>query len=1049
MDREERPAGVDRTDSYTKDKSYTPREARSHLQKRVAEGWKSNDRQVLRQDTSDFEPRRQNKRLRYTIPLRYRRVPPKDEEKGIKEDEGPNIGYLRPAALDRENSRGSLALALAEYLEIVSTQWVPDDESREIVTLTVKDSVPKPGQEQVRCESRWKHIQSEAPTFRLFYNQVERTPGLGPDDIALVARLLNTVQKTCEKHFVHGRFLKPVILVYDGEDPDEALGVQKTATFVGLPIFTTSFPYRHATGKDFEGHPVRALLQSRFRLDSTKRRDKEQVITKTSSSNGHIVHVPQIWALIINKSTVITCSPLPVSELRGETIKILSYSEAQQDEALWSIHFIDAQGKTFYLPLRYCKTWFGLVKHIADNCVQDEWNLVRDQLLKDGPIYKLVNDKDDSPITADLWPKLVEEKKKTEVIRLRLVDNEEVSNRLLVTYCDEDGNEISFESDASSETQSVFSGDGGESDASESSVSSMPTTFEEIGPAVERLRRLRFRLQEADERKHTKKAEELRDRRIPALEEQILNLTAQGLDLDPPVRERPRTSIVIPSPYEYRPRSMHAVYHDSPLSPISQYYSPRLRSRSRSDSRSRPRRSAGYSRSAYDLSMEEAYVRGRSGQPLTSPTIHRSISRPKHRSEAEYYLAPRTRSRPRSHMPSRPSISRTSTPNFPQSRWNLVRSRFRIGQTSGFDSTPVSPTTKKSEIYYKPSEKQLARSYWDLVRSSVLGGDIHKLRGMKATQAEAEITDAPRKHIKDADDRQTMGGAMLSSLNTTDETLKPKVTANVPKNDPAPSEVQEVPQHSTTTTLQSVGSQAKQKKKVLFSKQLHEGKPKLKRLITLAQMETSALPKPPTQQSTKDTTGTYENDKTLDSPIFLWSTDHQLPSADSPAPELWKTTDAVDTEEESRLGSLFQKNSDENKRLLGPSITEELILHTILAEVHSNLKKPKRGVEQYSILYENTTEKSLPEVMAAMKAIVGTNATDTKETSAGDASHITSSQDQLASVKLTIFDLACKILHAFIPKGHDAVVISKYWGALHKLLTENVRILRLPWRSRN
>lgn len=65
----------------------------------------------------------------------------------------------------------------------------------------------------------------------------------------------------------------------------------KTAIFVSLPAFLTECPRMHTTSRDLEGDPVRALLQSRYPLESTDRRDKMQVITHHSDVD-HVVIVP-------------------------------------------------------------------------------------------------------------------------------------------------------------------------------------------------------------------------------------------------------------------------------------------------------------------------------------------------------------------------------------------------------------------------------------------------------------------------------------------------------------------------------------------------------------------------------------------------------------------------------------------------------------------------------------------------------------------------------------------------------------------------------------
>lgn len=1081
MDRDSEPFALDRTDSFPQDRAYPSRSTRSQIFKRPTGDSLANDGHLQRRGTGEFEHR---KRLRYTIPLRHTSNTPRDEEKGYSEEKPYGLGYSALLGIDRETSRGSVAPTPNEFLEIISTNWVPDDEDREIVTLTVKDKGGKPDQERVRCESRWKHIQSDAMTLKELYRQVDRTSGLGDDDKALVGRLLNKVRNTSEKKFVHGRYLKPITLVYEGEDPDGSMSkhpeerhVRKTATFVSLPVFTICCPKRHTSTKDFEGHPVRALLQSRYRLESTKRRDKEQVITKTTSikdhlaHKDHVVHVPQIWVLIINNYTIITCAALDASVLRGDTIKLISYTAAQQDEAKWSVHFTDSRGKDFYLPLRFCKTWFDLVRQVTDNCLVDDYSYIRDQLLKDGPVYELVVAKDGSRVNAERWPKLVEEQK-TEVIHLRLVDNETVSSRLLVTYYDDEGNELILDSDESSENSPIFSSDDEEdSDTSASSVSS-GMSYDNVAPAIDRLRNLKEKLRQAEGKGDAKKAEDLREHKIPALEEKLLELTAAGLDLDAPTAQnvRRKSRIIIPGPYDHRPRSNRVHDHDSPLSPKERYRA-RLRSRSRSTSKSRLiRRDVGPSGSVYDLSFEEPSARGRESQPWITHARNHSGSRNRHFRDVNYDIVPRTQPRMRSHMPNVHSLSRVSTlPIRPRSGWDLVRSRVRDGQLPGLQSSPISPMTESNDIYYHPSEKVLARHYWNLVRSSVLEGGIHKLRSMGVGKKDDKFTNRDIPSAPTLTDKQKSGlsGSTVSSDVLDSEPHNSSATAPTTLDLPAnsgQSKTLHIPDDGVPGVSQSEIDPTKPKK-VLFSKHSLESKPKLKKLIKLARKESTVSPKVATSPATPEVMSPILAGSAVDPPIFLWSAEHKRSeSRDLPRniPQLPNPSGAPD------FKSFLKKPAEEIKQLINTSKTEELILHTVMTEVHLTLKKSKKGKPEYAALYEKTAEKSYANVASSMNTIrnakIGMtdgaaaeerNATKPVSQSrraslafAGESlRHRTSNrsvaatlgQDDLGLTKLGIFELACKILFAFVPKAYDATVISKYWGALHKLLAEKVR----------
>ena len=176
----EEPFVPTRRESFPEDRAYPSSAPRAHVVERTTNDSRFATRDILREGTTeDFESRRRNKRVRYTIPLRYRRRSQRDEEKGLEGEDGLTNGFAspgKPLSLEREASKASAAFIQPICLEIISTQYsIPDDDGQEVVTLTVKDDPAKSKQEQPRCcESRWKHIQSDAMTFKHFVNQVMR-----------------------------------------------------------------------------------------------------------------------------------------------------------------------------------------------------------------------------------------------------------------------------------------------------------------------------------------------------------------------------------------------------------------------------------------------------------------------------------------------------------------------------------------------------------------------------------------------------------------------------------------------------------------------------------------------------------------------------------------------------------------------------------------------------------------------------------------------------------------------------------------------------------
>ena len=144
-------------------------------------------------------------------------------------------------------------------------------------------------------------------------DQVLRIPGLQGDEIALVMRLFDKVQRTSEQQYIHGKYLEPVTVIYGGEDshrgPDNR---PKTATFICLPFFDVGSLGPSSNATNSQSHPIRALLQTRYRLESTLNRDKTQVIRKLMSHGKQAcVQLPQLWAVDVNKGVMALKSNWP------------------------------------------------------------------------------------------------------------------------------------------------------------------------------------------------------------------------------------------------------------------------------------------------------------------------------------------------------------------------------------------------------------------------------------------------------------------------------------------------------------------------------------------------------------------------------------------------------------------------------------------------------------------------------------------------------------------------------------------------------------------
>ena len=61
------------------------------------------------------------------------------------------------------------------------------------------------------------------------------------------------------------------------------------------------------------------------------------------------------------------------------------------------LYFTDPQGKVSYVPVALCRTWFGLVKHIVGNCIDEEFDMMNEsikyEILNESPAFPLITKK--------------------------------------------------------------------------------------------------------------------------------------------------------------------------------------------------------------------------------------------------------------------------------------------------------------------------------------------------------------------------------------------------------------------------------------------------------------------------------------------------------------------------------------------------------------------------------------------------------------------------------------------------------------------------------
>ena len=339
-----------------------------------------------------------------------------------------------------------------------------------------------------------------------------------------------------------------------------------------------------------------------------------------------------------------------------------------------------------------------------------------------------------------------------------------------------------------------------------------------------------------------------------------------------------------------------------------------------------------------------------------------------------------TRERHRSHRLKEPLLI-TQGPEIesPRDRWHHLRAKVLAGEGLGSNKRN---RVLDDEIYYKPSEKHLARSQWDFLRSQVLAKAI-PANGDASKRAESETVAKP------ATKPSTLKTTFQSVVNNRDSPISlvsPKGMADtsVMKNTDA------VPSQTEST------SKAQQVKPLLQ----HFVRRTRQHMSNHASDEHPLTPVPETRDP-------KIREPHEDVPIFLWPTSVKVAEVDN-------------------LPSDPKKPADDTQRVNTPvdpvintSNLENYILYTVTSEIDYNLKKGKKNLPKCGDLYEKTSSRGPRDLSTFL--------------------HYTPNSDEATTpvklMKVNICEYAKIILYAFVPDDFDAPVVARYWGALHKLLT--------------
>ncbi|KAJ5375421.1 hypothetical protein N7517_007427 [Penicillium concentricum] len=208
----------------------------------------------------------------------------------------------------------------------------------------------------------WTHTQTDTKSFDDFMRFASNVPNLGDENRALVVSLLKRAQRdlpgSSEPHYV-------MRCVGTNSTQDHT---EKSAIFLRLPYYSTQ---KMDAAQSFRksDFSTRSLLQYFYNLESTRNRDLQQVIRKSGVfPKGHIIHVSELWAVIVNFQFIITSAPIPLMDGASPSLEIISPPAAQSSSPT-NICVINPDQRVFFFPVEHCKTFFAMRDKISRYCL--------------------------------------------------------------------------------------------------------------------------------------------------------------------------------------------------------------------------------------------------------------------------------------------------------------------------------------------------------------------------------------------------------------------------------------------------------------------------------------------------------------------------------------------------------------------------------------------------------------------------------------------------------------------------------------------------------
>ncbi|KAG9250024.1 uncharacterized protein F5Z01DRAFT_432833 [Emericellopsis atlantica] len=201
------------------------------------------------------------------------------------------------------------------------------------------------------AQMRWLHVQQPALRFKPLERLVLNCPFVTEDARSVTMETLERVKEQftgpseCGPHLELGCILRCVGTESTAQGRGRQANAVTPVLFLASPFLVLG-QYLSRRGSDTEYRP-RSLLQSLYGYDVGNERESGQVVQKVGAREPgkDVLHINQLWCLLIGSDVLITMSEQSAADIRGDTILVNDRSPGAEEPLV--IRLVDKNDRSY------------------------------------------------------------------------------------------------------------------------------------------------------------------------------------------------------------------------------------------------------------------------------------------------------------------------------------------------------------------------------------------------------------------------------------------------------------------------------------------------------------------------------------------------------------------------------------------------------------------------------------------------------------------------------------------------------------------------------